>query len=148
MHRPLRIPLHLRVWQWLKNLLLLNRNDWNKASDGLNMPTLTHEERERARPKPEQDLIRPREKPRARLDSFRGAEISRPEYQPQIISEPVVIRSAELADGLEEAGGDEANAEGAQYVLRKKRRYRRRSTSQGSQGNGFFRRVFGKKGPS
>ena len=88
-------------------------------------------------------MIRPREKPRARLDTFRGAEISKPEYLPQV-SDPSLPPSPDLIDSPGAAGAstdDETAPQGA-YV--KRRRYKRRRTSGAMGGNGFFRRVFGK----
>ncbi len=140
MHRPLRVPLHLRVWNLIKGILFYNTVYWQKASDGLNMPTLSREEREKARPAPDPEIIKPRDKPRSKLDAFRGAEISNPVYEAQV-SDPVHSMSeAAGGEGTEAAAG--GRSPDGQYV--KRRKYKRRRTSGRAGGNGFFRRVFGK----
>lgn len=142
MHRPLRVPFYLRVWHLIKGVLFYNTVYWQKASDGLNMPTLSREERESIRPKANPEIVKPREKPRARLDTFRGAQVSKPDHLPQI-SDPL-SPSSDLTDsrGAAEDLADGETSPHGRYV--KRRRYKRRRTSGAMGGNGFFRRVFGK----
>ena len=153
MHRPLREPIYLRVWRLVCGVFLYNTVYWRRASDGLNMPSLTAEERERQRPERNMEIIKPRMRPRARLETVQeeaapaanplaGAEISEP---PEVSSgderlaapersAPKVYRTETLEDGTEQV-----------YV--KRRRYRRRLVTRGERAehDSFFARVFGKK---
>ena len=140
MHRPLRVPLYVRVWQFVKNLLVLNRVDWHKASDGLNMPTLSREERELRRPKADLEIIKPRDKPRARIDAFRGAQVSKPVQLSQVSEPPASLE--ESGTGQSKDQPTDSNHPEGQYI--KRRRYKRRRTSSKAGGDGFFHRVFGK----
>lgn len=148
MHRPLRVPFYLRLWNLIKGVLLYNTVDWEKASDGLNMPTLTREEREKKRPVANMEIIRPREKPRARIDdAIRGAQVSKPEPYTQIsdplppppLSSPVAYEQTREAV---EAKPDH-RPEGT-YVKRRKYKRRRASRSSGG-GKSFFQRIFGRE---
>ena len=144
MHRPLRVPFYLRVWNLIKGLLFYNTWNWEKASDGLNMPTLSREEREARRPKADLEIIKPREKPRARIDLRHKAKLAERSYQAQV-SEPLPENPAEPSrtGGTEPATpASPAHAEG-EYV--KRRKYKRRRTGSSTGGNGFFRRVFGRE---
>lgn len=143
MHRPLRVPLYLRVWNLIKGVLFYNTVYWEKASDGLNLPTLSREERESKRPKADLEIIKPREKPRARLDTFRGAQVSKPDFLPQV-SEPPPPPSSAPVKVQEAAATQDQDAAAEHGVYVKRRRYKRRRTSGATGGNGFFRRVFGK----
>ncbi len=55
----------------MSGLLLYNTIYWRRASDGLNPPRLTPEERKNYAPPKDFDVIKPREKPRARLDEVK-----------------------------------------------------------------------------
>ena len=140
MHRPLRIPFHLRVWNLIKGLLFYNTVYWEKASDGLNMPTLTREEREQKRPVANFEIIKPRGKPRARLDEQVPATNS---YETQVSEPPIdeVIKS--VVAGAAPVPVPVAPKPEGTYV--KRRKYKRRRSSSAATGNGFLRRVFGKE---
>ncbi len=151
MHRPLREPLYLRVWHLIRGLLFYNTVYWRRASDGLNLPSLTPEERERQRPERNLEIIKPRLKPRAHIEAARGGELSIPknlvsvegaaeEYpgEQTVVSENSVHprhHTEVLADNDTE------------QVYVKRRRYRRRLISGGSPTDrgSFIARVFGKK---
>lgn len=150
MHRPLREPLYLRVWRLIRGLLFYNTVYWRKASDGLNLPTLTPEERERQRPERNLEIIRPRVRPRAHIEAARGGELSIPQ------SLAPTEGAAESCPGeqmvtSENVGRPRHHTEvpaddrtGQVYV--KRRRYRRRLVSGGSpiDRGSFIARVFGK----
>ena len=142
MHRPLRVPLYLRVWNLVKGLLFYNTWNWEKASDGLNLPKLSREEREQKRPKADFEIIRPREKPRAKLefrrkgrveDSRYLAQVSEPLPEPEIVSDPVELPEQEPESVAQPSG---------EYV--KRRKYKKRRASGVGVKDGFFRRVFGR----
>lgn len=150
MHRPLRDPLYLRVWHLIRGLLFYNTVYWRRASDGLNMPSLSAEERERQRPERNLEIIRPRARPRAHIEAARGGEISLPPASP-------LLEAAETAAVDEQASASapaaftepqaEAAGEETEPVYVKRRRYRRRSLTRGSEvdRDSFLARVFGKK---
>ena len=140
MHRPLREPIYLRLWNLIKGVLFYNTVYWQKASDNLNMPKLTREERERLRPVANLEVIKPREKPRARLDTFAGAQISDPVQEAQDARREGDLESRDEAPDL--VDDPTSQRPDGQYV--KRRRYKRRRTGGAHGGNGFFRRVFGK----
>lgn len=153
MHRPLRVPFHLRFWQLVRGLLFYNTVYWRRASDGLNMPSLSAEERERQRPARNLEIIRPRVRPRAHIEAAKRGELSDPTEL--AIPEPPVAEAppVEPPVPLEKAGalrtehkvvkGDD----GTEQVYVKRRRYRRRLVSGGSaiDRGSFLARVFGKK---
>lgn len=141
MHRPLREPIYLRFWNLIKGVLFYNTVYWQKASDNLNMPSLTRAERERLRPVANSEIIKPREKPRARLDTFRGAQISDPVQEIQEANAADEPGTGEEIPDLE-GGATSHRPESGRYV--KRRKYKRRRTGGAHGGNGFFRRVFGK----
>ena len=151
MHRPLRVPFHLRVWHLVRGLLFYNTVYWRRASDGLNMPSLSMEERERQRPARNLEIIRPRMRPRAHIEAAKGGEISNP-----IILTPAETlaeaETVEQAAAVEKAAHRTAHRSGytdeeTGQVYVKRRRYRRRLVSRGTPGErgSFFARVFGKK---
>ncbi len=152
MHRPLREPLYLRVWHLVRGLLFYNTVYWRRASDGLNLPSLTPEERERQRPERNLEIIKPRTRPRAHIEAARGGEIS----DPQALALPESLE--EFSPGREIMTGrpvawsnpQEKSAtenDDTEQVYVRRRRYRRRLVSGGSaiDRGGFFARVFGKK---
>ncbi len=157
MHRPLREPLYLRVWHLIRGLLFYNTVYWRRASDGLNMPTLTAEERERQRPTRNLEIIKPRARPRAKcpdpIDSAQGGEVSEPlplevpessartPLRRETSSDESAVRTAFHSETPVMADDDNDQV----YV--KRRRYRRRLVSGGSAKGraGFFARVFGRK---
>ena len=148
MHRPLRDPLYSRIWALIRGLLFYNTVYWRRASDGLNMPSLTAEERERQRPERNPEIIRPRIYPRARIDVSQAAQISTP-------SGSLTPDTRRQASVEEIAPEPEANSELSQQadsrdtglVYVKRRRYRRRHSGIGSDidRGGFIARVFRKK---
>ena len=144
MHRPLRVPLLLRVWNLLKGLLFYNTWNWEKASDGLNLPKLSREEREQKRPKPDPEIIKPREKPRARLDLRRRASFSEGSYQTQV-SDPLPVDYIEQPKTEESELTPPAESAGPEMEYIKRRKYKKRRTSSATGGNSFFRRVFGRE---
>ena len=152
MHRPLREPLYLRIWRLVRGVFLYNTVYWRRASDGLNMPTLSAEEREAQRPERNLEIIRPRMRPRARLDAAEtpvvgdltaGAEVYDPLYEAQV-SEPEI---APPPPPHRVAYRQEESEDASEQVYVKRRRYRRKRPSRGSAGDrgGFFARVFGKR---
>lgn len=150
MYRPLREPLHLRVWHLIRGLLFYNTVYWRRASDGLNLPSLTPEERERQRPERNLEIIRPRLKPRAHLEVARGGELSVP---PSLVpsegpAEPAPVeRSVPDENGERPRHRESPADDGTEQVYVKRRRYRRRLVAGGSaiDRGGFIARVFGKK---
>lgn len=153
MHRPLREPLYLRVWRLVRGLLFYNTVYWKKASDGLNLPTLTPEERERQRPERNLDIIRPRVRPRAHIEAARGGELSVPQSLATVEGGAVEAypgeQSVPVVNPMRPAQHGEAPAEddGTEQVYIKRRRYRRRLVSGGTpiDRGSFIARVFGKK---
>ena len=148
MHRPLRVPLYLRVWNLIKGILFYNTVYWEKASDGLNMPTLTREERERSRPKPDPEIVKPREKPRVRKDGFQGAQISNSDAE-LLASEYFVSGTESLPEALPvplptRTTGDEHPAVPEGHELKKRRKYKRRRTGSAYNKHSIWRRVFGR----
>ena len=148
MHRPLRTPFYLRVGNLIKGLLFYNTWNWEKASDGLKLASISREERERNRPKADLEIIKPREQPRARIDSRKASKIPEGNYQTQV-SEPVPEPSAsadeqdrQTTEHTRAAPEPPVHPEG-EYV--KRRKYKRRRTSSSTGGDGFLRRVFGKE---
>ena len=143
MHRPLRVPLYLRVWNLIKGLLFYNTWNWEKASDGLNLPRLSREEREQKRPRADLEIIKPREKPRAKLEVRRKTRIEDSRYEAQV-SEPLPDREipSEPLEMSEPEPISPAHPSG-EYV--KRRKYKKRRTGSTTGGNGFFRRVFGRQ---
>ena len=146
MHRPLRVPYYLRVWNLIKGILFYNTWNWEKASDGLKMPSLSREERERSRPKADIEIIKPREKPRARLE-VRRKKVVADRYQAQV-SEPLpeTFAASQVSEPVleDEADHEMSAPESESTHLQKRRRYKRRRTSSKAGGDGFFRRVFGR----
>ena len=143
MHRPLRVPLYLRLWHLIKGVLFYNTVYWDKASDGLKMPSMTRAERENKRPKADLEIIKPRDKPRARLDTFRGAQVSKPDYAPQVSDPAKPDENFPEADAqLQPEEIQDSVTPDGKYI--KRRRYKRRRAHGADGGNGFFRRVFGK----
>ncbi len=153
MHRPLREPIHSRIWRLIRGLLFYNTVYWRRASDGLTMPTLTPEERERQRPARNLEIIKPRTRPRAHIEAARGGEISNPQTlsSPDYPAESLLggeIRSDEtVGRATFRAETSVAADDGAEQVYVKRRRYRRRLVSGGSAMDraSFFERVFGRK---
>ena len=140
-HRPLRIPFHLRLWNLIKGILLYNTVYWEKASDGLKMPSLTREEREQRRPKADYEIIKPRGKPRARLDVQQA--LPKSSFEAQVSEPPPGLPISEEASERRAALPDPSTVPEPTYV--KRRKYKRRRTTGADGGNSFFRRVFGKE---
>ena len=151
MHRPLRVPFYLRVWHLVRGLLFYNTVYWRRASDGLNMPTLSLEERERQRPERNLEIIRPRMRPRAHIEAAKGGEISHPPHPTpsEMLADALVeMQQAEADENAAHRASHSAETDdGTQPVYVKRRRYRRRVVSRGAaiDRGGFFARVFGKK---
>jgi hypothetical protein len=72
-----------RFRQWLKQVILLGRVDWRKASDDASPPRLSREEREELRPRFDVNAI----KPRAVTVADRAIN-SQPEAPPAVPTEP------------------------------------------------------------
>jgi hypothetical protein len=64
-----------RFKELVRGLLFYNTVYWRRASDGLKPPKLTPEERRSLAPPKNLDVIRPRVKPRARLDEVRRKQM-------------------------------------------------------------------------
>ena len=153
MHRPLRVPFYLRLWHLVRGLLFYNTVYWRRASDGLNMPSLSQEERERQRPARNLEIIKPRMRPRAHIEVGKGGEVSHPNILPAVepllaapADEPATDEALTPHHGTHHVGHEHVDeATGQVYV--KRRRYRRRLVSRGSaiDRGGFLARVFGKK---
>ena len=152
MHRPLRDPWYIRVWHLVRGLLFYNTVYWRRASDGLNMPSLSQEERARQRPERNLEIIKPRMRPRAHLEVgldeiptnlLAGAEIS----DPVEITPGGDEHLAAPEDAVPRVYRTEILEDGTEQVYVKRRRYRRRLVTRGSpvDHGGFFARVFGKK---
>ncbi len=153
MHRPLRVPFYLRLWQLVRGLLFYNTVYWRRASDGLNMPSLSAEERERQRPSRNLEIIRPRTRPRAHIEAAMRGELSDP------VDLTIPEQSATNAPPVELPVPHERAStpsvqhktvredDGTEQVYVKRRRYRRRLVSGGSaiDRGSFLARVFGKK---
>jgi hypothetical protein len=70
-HKPLVDTRWTRFKLLIRGLLFYNTIYWRRASDGLNPPKLTLEQRRSLAPPKNLDVIKPRVKPRARLDEIR-----------------------------------------------------------------------------
>ena len=127
MLKPLELPWRVRLWHFIRGLLFYNTVYWKRASDDLNPPSLSREERLNAQPARNLEIIRPREHPRAKIVAARGAQISLPtagtlppSERAELVPEPVEAP----ADPLPVAAPP-VEAAGPEVVIRR-RRYRRR----------------------
>ena len=69
MPKPLKETFLSRIWRLFVGVVFYNTVYWRRASDGLNPPKLSHDERQQRRPVRDINKIRPRSHPRARLDA-------------------------------------------------------------------------------
>ncbi len=122
MKRPLETTFWMRFSQFMKGFFLYNTIYWRRASDDLNIQRMSREERANLRPKRDLEIIRPRERARARETK---SVLSLPaEYSEPPASEPDgqgVTSSGEVPTG---AADDNAAVE---IHRRKKRRSSRHS---------------------
>ena len=119
-----------RFKAFLRGLLLYNTVYWTRASDGLKPPKATREERRQNRPVRDLTIIKPREKPRAKLEE----EVS-PSAALGIIlpaPEPVAIP----------APGPAAK----RVKVRRRRKHRRAGLSTMHAPPSILSRIFGRKG--
>ena len=137
MLKPLELPWRVRLWQFIRGVLFYNTVYWKRASDDLNPPSLSREERLNAQPARNLEIIRPREHPRAKIVAARGAQISLPVVGLMPASEPDSAEPvSEVLESVPEiieppvepdpvAAPPPAEATGPEVVIRR-RRYRRR----------------------
>ena len=123
MLKPLELPWRVRLWHFIRGLLFYNTVYWKRASDDLNPPTLSREERRNYQPARNPEIIRPREHPRAKLGAARGGQVSLPTIgtlppAPEPTESAMPEADASQADAVDEASGED--------VIIKRRRYRRR----------------------
>ena len=127
MLKPLELPWRVRFWQFLRGLVFYNTVYWRRASDDLNPPTLSREERLSHRPEPNAEIIRPREHPRAKIMAARGGQVSLPLMGPPTLAESVEQMQESVpppAEPVPVAAPDAGAAEPP--VVIRRRRYRRR----------------------
>ncbi len=160
MHKPLDLPFRVRLWHFIRGLLFYNTVYWKRASDDLNPPRLSRKDRQHYQPTRDLTIIRPREKPRANLDSTQSLPISVPEVEPPpIASEPVLPEELEATKlslpfpvEPEPPQSPEALPPPPPDVMVKRRRYRRRrnkvsafpSSAMGGEKTGLLGRLFGR----
>ncbi len=137
MLKPLELPWRVRLWQFIRGVLFYNTVYWKRASDDLNPPSLSREERLSAQPARNLEIIRPREHPRAKIVAARGAQISLPvvglpptfeselaEPVPKLVEPvPELVEPPVEPDAV--AAPPSAEATEPEVVIRR-RRYRRR----------------------
>jgi hypothetical protein len=75
LHKPLADTFWSRLKQLFRGLIFYNTIYWKRASDGLNPPRMTSEERRKLAPPKDYGVIKPREKPRARIDEVKRREM-------------------------------------------------------------------------
>ncbi len=94
MHKPLELPLRVRFWHFIRGLLFYNTVYWKRASDEVNPPKLTRRERRDYQPERNLEIIRPRERPRARIIAARDAEVTAPNVAdaPAAVAPPTPVR--------------------------------------------------------
>ncbi len=71
MHKTLEDTYWSRLKLLIRGLLFYNTIYWRRASDGLNPPKLTRAERKAYAPPKDPEVVKPRVKPRARIDQAR-----------------------------------------------------------------------------
>lgn len=124
-----------RFKAFLRGLLLYNTVYWTRASDGLKPPKATREERRQKRPVRDLTIIKPREKPRAKLDPERGAQAL------PAVSEPEPVRAAPVAG----AGAVPGEMEKRVKVRKRRKKHRRASPGMMDSSSGVLNRIFGRK---
>lgn len=159
MHKPLDLPLRVRLWQFIRGLLFYNTVYWKRASDELTPPRLSRKDRQLYQPTRDLTIIRPRENPRAGLDSLESAPVSVPgAVLPPAASRPVLPeKPVDIAPPLplpvKASPPPRATAAAPQPdVMVKRRRYRRRhnkvssmsSSAMGREKTGLLGRLFGR----
>lgn len=102
-----------RFWAWLKQVVLLGRADWHRASDDVNPPRLSRTEREQHRPPFDLNSIKPR--------AFAGPD--------RVREEPAANEPLEASSSPAIPPGREAPSEFVQQPARVRRRRRSNQTA-------------------
>ena len=138
MPKPLKETFWSRVYRLFYGMVFYNTIYWRRASDGLQPPRLTRDERLLNRPPLDVRKIKPRANPRAKLETQ--------EYGTPDVSVPLIQGAAsKLSPGTPPAPvafteGEKVEATSGELVrTRKKKRRRIRQSSP----KGFFERLFG-----
>ncbi len=118
---------------FVRSLLLYNTIEWGRASDGLKPPKATREERRQKRPVRDLTIIKPREKPRAKLQSEQGAESH--------ANEPSYVLPAPIPVAAVPGAGEPPQ----RIKVRKRRKHRRAGLSMTHSSPGVLSRIFGRK---
>lgn len=118
-----------RFKDFLRGILLYNTVYWTRASDGLKPPKATREERRQNRPVRDLNIIKPREKPRAKLE---------PEGEPE--SRFVPVAAVPAAQAPKPVGPEK------RVKVRKRRKHRRAGFTSMDSSGGVLNRIFGRKG--
>ena len=141
MAKPLKETFLSRVYRLFYGMVFYNTVYWRRASDGLQPPKLTRDERQQSRPVRDLAKIRPRSNPRARIEAV---ENGTPD-----VSVPLIVGSAPREANLEVPPRERIvpQAEKATPTsqdlarFRKKKRRRIRQHSE----RGFLSRLFGRR---
>ena len=146
MHRPLETTFWMRLTRFVKGVFLYNTIYWKRASDDLNIHRMSREERASLRPKRDLDIIRPRERVRAKQSRSvlsAAGEYSEPEPPPPA---PPVKLPVGVVETIAAADSNEV----VEIHRRKKHRSSRHSKVmpknyyQAPEGGGFLGRLFKK----
>lgn len=124
-----------RFVAFLRGILLYNTIYWSRASDGLRPPRPTREERRQKRPVRDLTIIKPREKPRAKLET----DPSAPATVIRTFIEPTASAAAGAAPG---------NGEVIRRRKRRKNHHARLSPMDAfaMSSSGVLSKIFGRKG--
>lgn len=121
-----------RFIAFLRGILLYNTVYWTRASDGLKPPKATREERRQSRPVRDLNIIRPREKPRAKLET-EGESVRKLAVPslPPVTATP----TPSAASGAEQ-----------RVKVRKRRKHRRSGFTSADSSGSIMSRIFGRNG--
>lgn len=120
-----------RFKDFLRGMLLYNTVYWTRASDGLKPPKATREERRQKRPVRDLTIIKPREKPRAKLESDGETESKFVAVSPA----PAVAAAIPAPAGAEK-----------RVKVRKRRKHRRAAPGARDSSGSVLNRIFGRGG--
>lgn len=141
MAKPLKETFFSRVYRLFYGMVFYNTIYWKRASDGLQPPKLSRDERLQNRPVRDLAKIRPRSNPRARLEAV---ENGTPD-----VSVPLIIGSAPREVDLQAPPQERIVPQvveitpSVQALVRSKKRKKRRRVRQHSE-RGFLSRLFGR----
>jgi hypothetical protein len=155
LHKPLKVTFWSRVKLLVRGLLFYNTVYWKRASDGLNPPKLTSEERKSYVPPKNPEVIRPRDKPRARLVEARRRQTQddlarwRLRLPPALggrIPPAAAAPQARLGAGIPAGGSGPLRSPTTLVnpIKRRRRRHRQRPPGDDSPVRGFFARLLEK----